>query len=502
MATHDLVIDNQTMPATRSDINSALQALGGQMAGTADPSVMYAYEMQARTDLGTRRRRNAANTGWINDGTLAETFVIDRASNTILGTADFMRIFRATAGFTQTLTAAATLGDGWYVDIRIESGVTLVLDPNGSETIDGATTKSILGPSSGRVVCNGASFYTIGFSTAVFSASSMVGAVCSYVGMINGTIVASRAASAETIAIKTLAGSDPSSGDPVIFVFRNATAATGDYVFLTATAALSITISSGSTMGASSGVPFRLWLTVFNDASTLRLGVVNCLSGTSIMALGDNDLRSSTAEGGAGAADSAQVIYTGTAVTTKAMRVLGYLEYTLGTAGTWATAPSKVQLFGPGVPLPGTILQRAENMSGAVATGTTNIPTDDTIPQNTEGDQYMSQAITPNAAMNILTVDAKLQFGSSSSASTNAVALFQDATASALAVGPFLATAGCENGSGLISYRAATGSVSATTFKVRAGGNIGATLTFNGASSARLYGGVPHSTMTIQEIMA
>ena len=91
MSTHDLVIDNQTMPATRSDINSALQALGGQMAGTADPSVMYAYEIQSRTDLGTRRRRNAANSGWINDGTLAETFVIDRASNTIFGTADFMR---------------------------------------------------------------------------------------------------------------------------------------------------------------------------------------------------------------------------------------------------------------------------------------------------------------------------------------------------------------------------------------------------------------------------
>jgi hypothetical protein len=351
------------------------------------------------------------------------------------------------------------------------------------------------------VVCNGASFYTIGFSTAVFSASSMVGAVCAYVGMINGTIVTSRAASAETIAIKTLAGSDPSSGDPVIFVFRNATAATGDYVFLTATAALSITISSGSTMGASSGVPFRLWLTVFNDASTLRLGVVNCLSGTSIMALGDNDLRSSTAEGGAGAADSAQVIYTGTAVTTKAMRVLGYLEYTLGTAGTWATAPSKVQLFGPGVPLPGTILQRAENMSGAVATGSTVTPRDDTIPQNSEGDQFMSQTITPTAATNILTIEAKLHFSSNAS-TLNTLALFQDSSANALSAAPFNGITNGVAGIGLMNYSMAAGSVSATTFKLRAGPDIAATLTFNGEAGARRFGGIPLSRMTIQEIMA
>ena len=37
----------------------------------------------------------------------------------------------------------------------------------------------------------------------------------------------------------------------------------------------------------------------------------------------------------------------------------------------------------------GKLLQQVNFQSGAVATGTTIFPEDDTIPQNTEGDQYM-----------------------------------------------------------------------------------------------------------------
>lgn len=371
MATHDLVIDNQTMPNVRSDLNSALQALGAQQSGTADPSVNYPYARQARTDLGVVRRRNAANSGWLLDGPLAETFVVDRASNTILGLADYERTLRATASFTQTVTAAATLTDGWYCDYRIESGATIVFDPNGSENIDGATTKTVIGPASGRIICNGTAFYTIGFNTAAaLVASSLVGAVVPFVGMINGTITTSRAGSAETIAIKTLAGADPSAVDPVVFVFRNATAGTGDYVFLTATAALSVLISSGSTMGMTNSVLARLALVILNDAGTLRLGVANTRDAASqlTMQLRDDALYSSTAEGGVGGADSAQVIYTGAAVTSKAMRVLGYLEYTLATVGTWGTAPSKIQLLGPGQPHLGLPLSEEYTSSGQTIT--------------------------------------------------------------------------------------------------------------------------------------
>ena len=90
--------------------------------------------------------------------------VLSRSTNTILGLENHGDTLLATAGFTQTLTAAATLGQGWFVDVIVDSGATLVIDPNGAETIDGATTKSIVGPLQGRVVCNGALFRTVGFS--------------------------------------------------------------------------------------------------------------------------------------------------------------------------------------------------------------------------------------------------------------------------------------------------------------------------------------------------
>jgi hypothetical protein len=173
----------------------------------------------------------------------------------------------------------------------------------------------------------------------------------------NLEISTSRAGNAETIALKTAAGSDPSGSDKIRIGFRDATAGTGAYSVLEISAATSITISSGSTLGATSATIFRLWLVGFNDASTFRLGVIKCALTDGVYGLQDNVLESSTAEGGAGAADSSGVIYTGTGVTSKAMRVLGYLEYTLTTAGTWDAAPSLVNIYSQGDRLPGETVQ-------------------------------------------------------------------------------------------------------------------------------------------------
>src|SRR6266850_1633890 len=77
------------------------------------------------------------------------------------------------------------------------------------------------------------------------------------------------AGSALTIALKTTAGNNPSTASPVRIVFRNATAATGDHTSVSITAVTSLTLSSGSTLGALSSpisdIPFRLWIVAFND---------------------------------------------------------------------------------------------------------------------------------------------------------------------------------------------------------------------------------------------
>ena len=153
----------------------------------------------------------------------------------------------------------------------------------------------------------------------------------------NYTITATVAANALTIALKTKAGTDPSSTDPVKVAFRNSSNGTGDFTTLTITSALSLVVSSGSTLGHISTLTHNIWVYLFNDAGTPRLGVCTTL-------FSPDFVRSSTAEGGAGAADSNNVVYTGTAVTNKPFRIIGKLESTQTTAGTWATAPSLIAL--------------------------------------------------------------------------------------------------------------------------------------------------------------
>jgi hypothetical protein len=150
--------------------------------------------------------------------------------------------------------------------------------------------------------------------------------------------------------------------------------------------------------------------------------------------------------------------------------------------------------------VPGAVLQMVNFTTGAVATGTTLIPSDDTIPQNTEGNEYMTLAVTPRGSTNNLRIDVVVQVANSAGGGRMAAALFQDSTANALAV----STQGFvdANKPMMLSFThfMAAGTTSATTFKVRVGNSVAGTTTFNGASGARLYGGVSSSSITITEV--
>lgn len=147
----------------------------------------------------------------------------------------------------------------------------------------------------------------------------------------------------------------------------------------------------------------------------------------------------------------------------------------------------------------GVVVQTQQSLTSASATGTTVIPYDDTIPQNTEGDQYMSLSITPKSATNTLVIQVLIGVAVSA-ASTISMALFQDSTANALtAMSNSLPTALINTMTPLpLIYSMTAGTTSSTTFKVRAGGN-GATVTFNGSSGARLFGAIPKSSIIITE---
>lgn len=151
--------------------------------------------------------------------------------------------------------------------------------------------------------------------------------------------------------------------------------------------------------------------------------------------------------------------------------------------------------------LQGRVVQVVNTQSGALSTGTTVLPSDDTIPQITEGDQYMTLAITPTNASNKLKIDVVV-FGANSASARMIAALFQDATANALAVGDMVSAAAGNSSCIKFTHWMTASTTSATTFRVRAGSSSAGTTSFNGAGGARIYGGVYASSITITEITA
>lgn len=68
-------------------------------------------------------------------------------------------VLRFTAAATLSLTAAATLATNWHITVVADGG-NVTIDPNGAETIDGATTLIVPNGSSVVIVCSGSAFFT------------------------------------------------------------------------------------------------------------------------------------------------------------------------------------------------------------------------------------------------------------------------------------------------------------------------------------------------------
>lgn len=73
MANHDYVIDNQSAPSARSDINNALQAIVTNNSGTSAPSVTYAGMWWLDTTNNYLKLRDKDNADWVIVGELDVT---------------------------------------------------------------------------------------------------------------------------------------------------------------------------------------------------------------------------------------------------------------------------------------------------------------------------------------------------------------------------------------------------------------------------------------------
>ena len=152
----------------------------------------------------------------------------------------------------------------------------------------------------------------------------------------------------------------------------------------------------------------------------------------------------------------------------------------------------------------GKIRQIKTYKTGAAATGTTVIPFDNTIPQNTEGDEYMTLAITPTSANSRLRVEATM-YATYSISQYGTMALFRDSGADAIAVAAeemLDPAAPTQLHVFHLSTIVDAGSTTRTTFKIRAGGGAAGTFSFNCERGSQLYNRALASNITITEFEA
>lgn len=355
------------------------------------------------------------------------------------------------------------------------SSPTSIVD-NGAVAGSGTVTQVTCGP---------------GLTGGTFSISGTCAQNGNYSGLAlqNCTLAASVALNILTVALKDNSGGDPSATSPCNINYQNA--GSGSTSLVQQTAPLSInTNATGATLGSSSGVAFRLWVVSFNNSGANVLALINCSNASTIFPLNEGVVVSSTAI--SGSATSAGVFYTpnGTTISSAAFRILGYIEYSSGltTAGTYTSAPTAIQMFGPGVKKPGDVVQTAQHFdTGNTTSNSTTIYLATVV----------AQAISLTSAANLAEIKA-------SGSSVNSVGSSGQATLSLLRgstqIGPQLSQLNPSNATGSTSnpvtfdYLDRPATTSSTTYSVGIKCNSAALCSFPGGSN---IGG----NIIVQEIM-
>lgn len=149
----------------------------------------------------------------------------------------------------------------------------------------------------------------------------------------------------------------------------------------------------------------------------------------------------------------------------------------------------------------GTIIDRGFASYAANVALTVAMPTDDTMPQITEGTEILKVTITPKKTTSRLRARA-LVIGSVNAADNWAAALFSAGAANALHAkyapplsANYVTTIPLE-------WEWVPGVTTAIDVTVRAGSNPSRSLYLNGSSTGRIFGGAAHCTLVVEEIKA
>lgn len=323
------------------------------------------------------------------------------------------------------------------------------------------------------------------------------------VTMVNGTLVQSNNGTAQTFAIKTLAGTDPTSTNPVYFVFRDVALGTGGYNIRSVTAALSIVIPNGQTMNLTTSAG-RIWIGAIDNGGTVELFVFNAFAAggagtTTIYSLQGWGTITTAAVSGA---SSSGVFYSTAARVSKPYVTLGYATWESGIAvpGTWNTNPSRMYLYQPGVtPLPGTTIQRTRSATGAVSTTASHYTPSDTAPTNAVGATPVNATINPTSGANVIHISAKSLLACDAGVENCTMWIWNGS--STIAATNFLDSSAGGTGGLSLDHEVLANTTAGIAYSLYGAAGSG-TLTFNGSGGVRRYGGAANTYIAVEEIMA
>jgi hypothetical protein len=150
----------------------------------------------------------------------------------------------------------------------------------------------------------------------------------------------------------------------------------------------------------------------------------------------------------------------------------------------------------------GQVIQSTYSEYTTNASLTTALPVDDTIPQITEGTEIVTASITPKYATSFIRVRFQGQATLNGPDEHMAVALFMDAVSNAIAADASTVDKAGYGHTLTIEYREAASSVTARTYRIRAGSHSGTAMRFNGNNAARFFGGTSRATLVVEEVAA
>lgn len=307
-------------------------------------------------------------------------------------------------------------------------------------------------------------------------------------------LTASVATKALTIALKTKALANASATDPVGIAFRNATLTTGDYAVRSATAATSVVVPSGATLGFTAAEDGLIYVYAIDNAGTVELAVAK-------KALFDESIVHSTTAISA-TADLDNVLYSTTARTSVAVRLVGRIRITTGAvAGEWDNAATRIEPWMPGMKKTGDVIQTRYGPNSAVTTSSTVMPLDNTRPQITEGVELVgSQTMAATSIIN--SIEIEFQVNISAGGAAHAVSAVFDGAADAI-VSSFATVASSTNGEVMHNlYRYPAGSTASKTYSLRFGPGAAGTIYANGTGSSAILNSTLVSYLKISEIQA